>query len=136
MTVTGYRPGFTTAVAPFLGAALAALLGGYASMLIVMAIVGLAAAALSLSSLPPAARRSRSDSVFVPREGRLAEPRIITPTSLAGPRMSAVTALSRVLILTTPDGGDAPAYHRSQWTTSSKGRRSGRTRGRSPRSAG
>lgn len=44
---------FTTAVAPFLGAALAALLGGYATMLIVMAIVGLAAAALSLGSLPP-----------------------------------------------------------------------------------
>lgn len=44
---------FTTAVAPFLGAALAALLGGYATMLIVMAIVGLAAAALSLGSVPP-----------------------------------------------------------------------------------
>ena len=44
---------FTTAVAPFLGAALAALLGGYATMLIVMALVGLAAAALSLGSLPP-----------------------------------------------------------------------------------
>jgi hypothetical protein len=68
--------------------------------------------------------------------GWLAEPRINTPTSLAGPRMSAVTVLLRVLILTTPDRGDAPAYHRSQWTTSSKGRRSGRTRGRSRRSAG
>ena len=44
---------FTTALAPFLGAALAALLGGYATMLIVMAAVGLAAAALSLGSLPP-----------------------------------------------------------------------------------
>ncbi len=44
---------FTTAVAPFLGAALAALIGGYATMLIVMATVGLAAAALSLGSLPP-----------------------------------------------------------------------------------
>jgi hypothetical protein len=55
---------------------------------------------------------------------------------LAGPRMSAVTVLSWVLILTTPDRGDAPAYHRSQWTTSSKGRRSGRTSGRSRRSAG
>ena len=44
---------FTTAVAPFLGAALAALLGGYATMLMVMATVGLAAAALSLGSLPP-----------------------------------------------------------------------------------
>jgi MFS family permease len=44
---------FTTAVAPFLGAALAALLGGYATMLIVMAFVGLVAAALSLGSLPP-----------------------------------------------------------------------------------
>jgi MFS family permease len=43
----------TTAVAPFLGAALAALLGGYATMLVVMATVGLAAAVLSLGSLPP-----------------------------------------------------------------------------------
>jgi hypothetical protein len=54
----------------------------------------------------------------MPLEGRLAEPRIITPTNLAGPRMSAVTVLSRVLILTTPDRGDAPAYHWSRWTTS------------------
>jgi hypothetical protein len=60
----------------------------------------------------------------------------ITPSSLAGPEMSAVTVLSWMLILTTPDRGDAPAYHRSQWTTSSKGRRSGRRRGRSRRSAG
>ena len=44
---------FTTAVAPFLGAALAVLLGSYAAMLIAMAVVGLAAAALSLGSLPP-----------------------------------------------------------------------------------
>ena len=44
---------FTTAVAPFLGAALAALLGSYAVMLVVMAVVGLAAAAISLGSLPP-----------------------------------------------------------------------------------
>ena len=43
---------FTTAVAPFLGAALAVLLGSYATMLLVMAAVGLAAAALSLGSLP------------------------------------------------------------------------------------
>jgi hypothetical protein len=77
-----------------------------------------------------------TQALSMPLEGRLAEPRIITPTNLAGPRMSAVTVLSRVLILTTPDRGDAPAYHRSQWTTSSKGRRSGRTRGRSRRSAG
>ena len=33
-----------------------------------------------------------------PLEGRLAEPRIITLTNLAGPRMSAVTVLSRVLM--------------------------------------
>ena len=46
------------------------------------------------------------------------------------------TVLSWVLILRTPDRGDAPAYHRSQWTTSSKGRRSGRRRGSSRRSAG
>jgi hypothetical protein len=45
-----------------------------------------------------------------PQEGRLAEPRIITVTNLAGLWMSGVTVLSRVLILTTPDGGDAPAY--------------------------
>ena len=44
---------FTTAVAPFVGAALAALLGDYATMLIVMSVIGLAAAALSLGSLPP-----------------------------------------------------------------------------------
>jgi cyanate permease len=44
---------FTTAVAPFLGAALAVLLGSYAAMLIGMAVVGLAAAALSLGSVPP-----------------------------------------------------------------------------------
>jgi hypothetical protein len=56
--------------------------------------------------------------------------------SAHGPRMSAVTVLSWVLILTTPDRADAPAYHRSQWTTSSKGRRSGRTSGRSGRPAG
>jgi cyanate permease len=43
---------FTTAVAPFLGAALAVLLGSYATMLVSMAVVGLAAAALSLGSLP------------------------------------------------------------------------------------
>ena len=43
---------FTTAVAPFLGAALAVLLGSYATMLVAMAGVGLAAAALSLASLP------------------------------------------------------------------------------------
>jgi MFS family permease len=47
----------TTAVAPFLGAALAALLGGYATMLLVMALVGLVAAALSLGSLPPGESR-------------------------------------------------------------------------------
>jgi hypothetical protein len=34
----------------------------------------------------------------VPCEGRLAEPRIITLTNLDGPRMSAVTVLSRVLM--------------------------------------
>ena len=44
---------FTTAVAPFLGAGLAVLLGSYAAMLIGMAVVGLAAAALSLGSVPP-----------------------------------------------------------------------------------
>ncbi|SDT10523.1 Cyanate permease [Friedmanniella luteola] len=44
----------TTAVAPFLGAALAVLLGSYAAMLLAMAGVGLAAAALSLGSVPPA----------------------------------------------------------------------------------
>ena len=44
---------FTTAVAPFLGAALAVLLGSYAAMLLGMAVVGLAAAALSLGSVPP-----------------------------------------------------------------------------------
>ncbi|GAA3566104.1 MFS transporter [Microlunatus spumicola] len=43
---------FTTAVAPFLGAALAVALGSYAAMLAVMAAVGLGAAALSLGSLP------------------------------------------------------------------------------------
>lgn len=44
---------FTTAVAPFLGAALAVVLGSYAAMLAVMAAVGLGAAALSLGSVPP-----------------------------------------------------------------------------------
>jgi hypothetical protein len=43
----------TTAVAPFLGAAPAVLLGSYAAMLIGMAVVGMAAAALSLGSVPP-----------------------------------------------------------------------------------
>ena len=43
---------FTTAVAPFLGAALAGVFGSYATMLEVMAVVGLAAAALSLGSVP------------------------------------------------------------------------------------
>ena len=42
----------TIAVAPVVGAGLAALLGGYASMLVCMAVVGVAAAALSLGSLP------------------------------------------------------------------------------------
>ena len=46
---------FTTAVAPFLGAALAVLLGSYAAMLLGMAVVGLVAAALSLASVPAAA---------------------------------------------------------------------------------
>ena len=64
------------------------------------------------------------------------KPRIIALTNFAGPRMSAVTLLSPVLIVITPDRGNAPAYHRSQWTTSSKGRRSGRTMGCSGRSAG
>lgn len=55
---------FTTAVAPFLGAALAVLLGSYAAMLVGMAVVGLVAAALSLGSLPrpqdqPAQERTR-----------------------------------------------------------------------------
>lgn len=43
---------FTTAVAPFLGAALAVLLGSYAAMLVAMAAVGLAGATLSLGSVP------------------------------------------------------------------------------------
>lgn len=43
---------FTTAIAPFHGAALAALLSSYATMLEVMALVGLVAATLSLASLP------------------------------------------------------------------------------------
>jgi MFS family permease len=43
---------FTTAVAPFLGAALAVVLGSYATMLAAMAVVGFAAAVLSLGSLP------------------------------------------------------------------------------------
>ena len=43
---------FTTAVAPFLGAALAGAFGSYATMLEVMAVVGLVAAALSLGSVP------------------------------------------------------------------------------------
>jgi len=59
----------------------------------------------------------------------LAEPRIVSSTNLAEPRMSAVTVLSRLLIMHAP-------YHRSQWTTSSNGRRSGRTIGRSRWSAG
>lgn len=42
----------TIAVAPVVGAGLAALLGGYASMLVCMAVIGVAAAALSLGSLP------------------------------------------------------------------------------------
>lgn len=45
---------FTTAVAPFLGAALAGAFGSYATMLEVMALVGLVAAALSLGSVPRA----------------------------------------------------------------------------------
>jgi hypothetical protein len=72
----------------------------------------------------------------VPLNGGLRTRESITSSSLAGPEMTAVTVLSWMLILTTPDRGDAPAYHRSQWTTSSKGRRSGRRRGRSQRSAG
>ena len=44
---------FTTAVAPFLGAALAVALGSHAAMLAVMAAVGLGAAAISLGSVPP-----------------------------------------------------------------------------------
>ena len=40
---------FTTAVAPFLGAALAGVFGSYATMLKVMAVVGLAAAALEFA---------------------------------------------------------------------------------------
>jgi len=81
--------------------------------------------------------RSRSDSIQSPVKG----PRVLGTANYhtnqpAGPRMSAVTVLSRVLILTTPDRGDAPAYHRSQWTTSSRARRSGRTSGRNRRSAG
>jgi MFS family permease len=43
---------FTTAVAPFLGAALAVVLGSYAAMLVAMAAVGLAGATLSLGSVP------------------------------------------------------------------------------------
>jgi MFS family permease len=42
----------TTAFAPFLGAALAGAFGSYATMLEVMAVVGLGAAALSLGSVP------------------------------------------------------------------------------------
>lgn len=52
---------FTTAVAPFLGAALAVLLGSYATMLMVMAVFGLAAAALSLGSLPRLAEHPDQD---------------------------------------------------------------------------
>ena len=40
------------------------------------------------------------------------------------------------LVWTTLDRVDYPAYHRSQWTTSSKGRRSGRTSGCNGRSVG
>jgi hypothetical protein len=49
-----------------------------------------------------------------PHIGRLAEPRIITATNLAGQRC----LLSRCCPgahLDNADGGDASAYHRSQW---------------------
>jgi len=46
----------TIAVAPVVGAGLAALLGGYASMLVCIAAVGVVAAALSLASVPEGER--------------------------------------------------------------------------------
>ena len=46
----------TIAVAPVVGAGLAALVGGYASMLVCMAVVGLGAAVLSLGSAPEGER--------------------------------------------------------------------------------
>ena len=85
---------------------------------------------------PATCRAAPTSRAAVPLNGGLRNRESITSSSLAGPEMSAVTVLSWMLILPTPDRGDAPAYHRSQWTTSSKGRRSGRRRGRSRRSAG
>lgn len=46
----------TIAVAPVVGAGLAALLGGYANMLVCVAVVGVTAAALSLGSTPEGER--------------------------------------------------------------------------------
>lgn len=50
----------TLAVAPVVGAGLAVLLGGYASMLVCMAAVGIVGAALSLGSLPTSRARRTS----------------------------------------------------------------------------
>jgi MFS family permease len=49
-----------TALGPWIGAVMASLLGGYASMFVALGVVGLVAAVISMASTTPSARKEHT----------------------------------------------------------------------------